>query len=373
MTASFFNPFPEKRAFQSSLLRWYSLHKRDLPWRKTADPYKIMVSEFMLQQTRIETVLPYYGRFLKAFPSLLRLARAPLQKVLKFWAGMGYYARARNLHAAARIIRRDLSGKIPATKEALLTLPGFGPYTAGAVASIAFNQRTAAPDGNVKRVLSRLVNAPASAPSLERKRQLEFYLEDLIPERQASGFNQALMDLGAMVCLPVRPKCHLCPVRRFCPFTTEEKKKGIPPERRRREEIWAIALIENKGRFLIHRQEGKGLLGGLWQFPTLVSSPETGLGPADDSLPAKRTLRKYLRDRFGITTRFRNPLSPLRHEFTHIRATLCPYLFSLAPGKSVAKTIPALETRWVKISGLSRYPISRAMTKVADLLNAERR
>jgi len=326
-----------------------------------------MVSEFMLQQTRIETVLPYYDRFLKAFPSLPRLARAPLQRVLKLWAGMGYYARARNLHAAAKIMVRDLGGKIPATREALLALPGFGPYTAGAVASIAFNQRTAALDGNAKRVLSRLSEARDSASPVGRKRQAEGFWEDLIPEGHASEFNQALMDLGATVCLPARPKCRLCPVRRFCAFIKAGKKEEKRRGRSRREETWAVALIEKKGCFLIHRKEGKGLLGGLWQFPAVVFPMETDSEPAEKGGAAEEILRRHLRDRFGIKTKFQKALVPLRHEFTHIRATLSPYVFSLTPGRAALKTPSGPGVRWVKLSSLSRYPVSRAMMKVADL------
>jgi A/G-specific adenine glycosylase len=324
-----------------------------------------MVSEFMLQQTRIETVIPYYRRFLKAFPSLPRLARAPLQKVLKLWAGMGYYARARNLHAAAKIIARDLGGKIPKTGEALLALPGFGPYTAGAVASIAFNRKAAALDGNTKRVLGRLSGGGNAASTSTGKERLAGMALDLIPEGRASDFNQALMDLGATLCLPGRPECARCPVRRFCRFLTAGGEEKKPREKRRREEIWAVALVENKGRFLIHRKEGRGLLGGLWQFPAVVFP---GGSPSD---PAEEILGRYLRDRFGIKIEFRKRLVPVRHEFTHIRATLSPYLFSRRPGPAAPLPAAGPALRWVNLSGLSRHPVSRAMMKIADLASRD--
>jgi A/G-specific adenine glycosylase len=327
-----------------------------------------MVSEFMLQQTRIETVLSYYDRFLKAFPSLPNLARAPLQRVLKLWAGMGYYARARNLHAAAKIIVKDLGGKIPSAKEALLALPGFGPYTAGAMASIAFNQRAAALDGNVKRVLSRLFGISNFVSSLSKKKLLENFAEDIVPEGYASEFNQALMDLGATVCLPVRPKCPSCPIRRFCSFPAAEKRAEKRQERNRREEVWAVALIESNGRFLLHRKDGRGLLSGLWQFPTVVTPGKAVLPPGKNGGREKEVLRKNLREIFGIKIKFRKTLPSLQHSFTHIQATLIPYLFSLAQDQNVPKTILHPPARWVELSGLSRYPVSRAMMKVADLL-----
>jgi len=363
------NPLTEKRAFQCSLLRWYSQHKRDLPWRRTRDPYKIMVSEFMLQQTRIETVLTYYDRFLKVFPALPDLARAPVQRVLKSWAGMGYYARARNLHAAARKILNELGGKIPSRKSGLLSLPGFGPYTAGAVASIAFNEIAAAVDGNVKRVLRRLFGIDKPIAALQQKKELEEIQEDLIPPGRASDFNQALMDLGAGICLPLRPKCSSCPVKRHCLFpqagAREEAGKGA--RRKQRNENWLIALVEKDGRFLMHQKEGNGLLAGLWQFPTAVFPekarfPRKGIGKMEKGLLKENMLRN-----FGMKITFRKALPPLQHSFTHIQATMKPYLFSLSLDDAGSTLTPS--ARWVKLSNLSHYPVSRAMVKVSTLLS----
>lgn len=203
---------------QRSLLRWYAGHQRNLPWRKKRDPYWIMVSEFMLQQTRVETVLPYFERFLKLFPTLPSLAQASLPKVLKAWAGLGYYARARHIHEAAKIIWRDLAGKIPSTKKKLLSLPGFGPYTAGAVASLAFNRPEPALDGNVRRVLLRVHDLWKSVPGNRLEKILEKFIKNFIPAGRASDFNQALMELGALICIPSQPRCPSCPVKNFCSY-----------------------------------------------------------------------------------------------------------------------------------------------------------
>ena len=358
------NSLPEKPAFQRALLRWYETHRRNLPWRKNADAYRILVSEFMLQQTRVETVIPYYQRFLALFPSLKDLARAPLPRVLKAWAGLGYYARARNLHRAAKTICRDLDGKIPGTKEELLRLPGFGPYTAGAVASLAFNQPVAALDGNVKRVLGRLFpefHDPRRAPA---PKNLEKFLEGWIPMGRASDFNQALMDLGAAVCIPSRPGCSTCPVLKFC-ATKGQLPDKKPTVRKFRNETWAVALVEREGRFLLHRNEAQGLLAGLWQFPKVVveRNPRTDTNRED---PGK-LLKKYLLEDFGLGVKIRTRLPEMEYFFTHIHALMKPYLCFLVDGAH-PPPLPK-SARWVKPSGFSRYPISTAMRKMAALLN----
>ena len=202
-----------RRAFRETLLRWYRRHRRSLPWRGTRDPYRVWVSEIMLQQTRVETVRDYYRRWLREFPTLAALARAPVARVLKLWEGLGYYSRARNLHRAARQIR----GRVPETVAELQQLPGIGRYTAGAIASIAFGQRAPVVDGNVARVFTRVF------ARTDRHWELA---EVLLPSRNCGDFNQALMELGALVCLPVQPRCEKCPLRGVC-------RRGQLPARRR--------------------------------------------------------------------------------------------------------------------------------------------
>ena len=213
-----------KRRLQQNLLRWFEKNARDLPWRRTKDPYAIWVSEIMLQQTQVDTVIPYYKRFLKTFPTVRRLAKADLAEVLSIWEGLGYYSRARNLHQASREIVSRFKGRIPETLDDLLSLPGIGRYTAGAILSIAFNKEVPILDGNVKRVLSR-VFAISGNPSKGNTQALLWQLsESLIPKGHAGSFNQALMDLGAMICTPKDPQCSDCPLRRVC----KGKESGDP-------------------------------------------------------------------------------------------------------------------------------------------------
>jgi len=207
---------PRYKEVPRLLLKWFGKNARDLPWRRTNDPYAIWVAEIMLQQTQVDTVEPYYHRFLKRFPTVRRLARARPDTVLKLWEGLGYYSRARNLHLAAKTILRDHDGNIPRTKQALLSLPGIGLYTAGAIASIAFNRNEPLVDGNVIRVLCRLLRIRENPKSGPVQKQLWQIAKELLPSGRAGTYNQALMELGATICLPRRPSCDICPLQKIC-------------------------------------------------------------------------------------------------------------------------------------------------------------
>ena len=327
-----------------------------------------MVSEFMLQQTRVETVLPYFNRFLKLFPTLPSLAQASLPRVLKAWAGLGYYARARHLLEAAKIIQRDFEGKIPPAKHSLLSLPGFGPYTAGAVASLAFNRPEPALDGNVRRFLSRLHGLGGSFPRNQLEIFLENFVKDIIPRGRASDFNQALMEVGALICIPSQPRCPLCPVKKFCSYRRAEDKRKKSIGKKIRREVWIVALVEQEGRFLLHRKEGTGLLAGLWQFPTVVVN---GDGNAEELIRAdgskeRKALRRMLQLDFGLKVKIKGPLPPQEHSFTHMQVTMNPLLCSAVRLSPLLP--PSLKVRWIKPVNFSRYPISRAMSKIAALI-----
>ncbi len=346
---------PEKRAFQRSLLAWYARHKRNLPWRRDRDPYRILVSEFMLQQTRVETVIPYFDRFLTLFPTLESLSRARLQKVLKSWAGLGYYARARHLHAAARYVCAQLGGKIPETKIELLKLPGLGAYTAGAVASLAFDEPVAAVDGNVHRVLGRLLRKEIPR---ENKREWEKRAEELIPPGRAGDFNQAMMELGAVICNASQARCPSCPVNRFCASNGRAHRKPRR-EKKQRDEVWAVSLIEREGCLAIFKNEARGLLRGLWQFPTAVINAEA------DRRKMIFESKKTIKERFGLEIAVRRALPQQEYYFTHIHARILPFLCS---AKEVAGGKGQEKMRWVRPENFSRYPISTAMRRIAALI-----
>jgi A/G-specific adenine glycosylase len=310
-----------------ALFRWYGRTKRDLPWRGERDPYRILVSEVLTQQTRIDQAVPYYHRFLKAFPDFDALARARQERVLKTWEGAGYYARARNLHRLAREVFR--SG-LPETYDELLHLPGLGPYTAAAVASIAFGQRVAAVDGNVRRVLARLhsVERPST-------RWLDETARALLPRRRPGDWNQALMELGARVCLPKRPQCPSCPLRRFCRGRSDPGRYPKPVRRTQRQVRAAALVLEGVGGdgYVLERRLGRSL-SGLWGFPL-----EEGRGAA-------AALKK--RFRFSRT----KVIGTVRHQFTH---------------KDFTVTVHFARTRRV-CRDPARLPLSRLDQKILKLV-----
>lgn len=254
----------ERRRFAADLLDWYEAHRRRLPWRETSDPYRIWVAEVMLQQTRTEKVKAYYERFLEAFPTVKDLARAPLDRVLKMWEGLGYYARARNLRRAAELIVKRHGAQIPDNRAELLELPGIGSYTAGAILSIAYNREEPVLDGNVRRVLSRVLLVEEDPRRAEGK--LQRAMKALIPSGRARGFNQAMMELGATVCLPRSPRCDACPVGAFCRARRHGRQDELPlkPQTATRpHQEAAVGLIWKDDKLLISRRPEQGLLGGL--------------------------------------------------------------------------------------------------------------
>lgn len=268
------------RYFSSELLNWYDVNKRDLPWRRSRDPYHIWVSEIMLQQTRVDTVIPYFHRFIERFPTIEALADAPEDDVLKCWEGLGYYSRARNLQSAARQITEQYGGVMPSGKEEVAGLKGVGPYTAGAIRSIAFNIPAAAVDGNVMRVLSRYFLIEDDIMKIKTRTRMEELVLTLVPEGRASDFTQALMELGALICTPKSPKCLVCPAMEHCAGRLEGKEESLPVKTKAkppRPEHRLSAIVEgtgvHEGKILIRKRPAAGLLAGMWELPHIEVPP----------------------------------------------------------------------------------------------------
>jgi A/G-specific adenine glycosylase len=314
-------PFDSPAAAASmrrALLAWYRRHARTLPWRATRDPYRVWVSEAMLQQTRVATAAPYYVRFLERFPTLDALAAAPRDRVLEAWAGLGYYRRARHLHEAARTVVRDHGGRLPDDPGAFAALPGVGRYTVGAVLSIAFDRPLPVLDGNVARVLARLTARPWSARDRAGAQHLWALATRLVPMRRPGEWNQALMELGARVCTPQRPRCGECPIARGCRGRASGAPADFPPvtpRRAARRIRRAVALVERDGRWLLTRRTGT-LLGGLWEPPG-VDVPE--------GEPAAAALVALLRG-MGVRAKLRPAGRTVRHVLSHRVIEADPWL-----------------------------------------------
>lgn len=302
------------------LLDWFDAHRRELPWRREPrDPYRVWLAEIMLQQTQVATVIPYFERWLERFPTLRALAEAPLDDVLKRWEGLGYYSRARNLHRAARQVVFESGGVIPDTASGLRELPGIGPYTAGAIASLAFNRDEPLVDGNVKRVLGRLFAGDDRTATVAG---LWALAEALLPPGRAGAFNEALMDLGATVCAPAAPRCMMCPVRDACAAFGAGDPEAFPPKRARpgvpHRHVGTAIITDSAGRLLLAQRERRGLLGGLWEFPSTDFSE--GLDASAGMAPH---IERALRESFGLDVRLAETdiAGVERHAFTHFRIT----------------------------------------------------
>jgi len=346
----------EAKEFQSKLMQWFSAHHRKLPWRSTRDPYRIWVSEIMLQQTTVRAVIPYYERWIAWFPDIRTLSRAPLQRVLKAWEGLGYYQRVKNLHRAARIVVARHGGVLPQSEEELRRLPGFGPYTTSAVLSLAFGRPHPVLDANVRRVMMRLGRIRGKGGPGTDRRLLET-LRSLISHRHPGRFNQALMELGSTVCRSKNPLCLLCPVTKFCLAYKAGEQEVIPtPRKRTYKDIEAVVgVVENQGRFLIQKRPEKGLLAGLWEFPG--GKIEPGETPVE-------ALRRELREELDAEVESETHLLSLRHAYTRYRVRLHAFLCRL-------RGRPRPKSRnhcWIEPENLKKYPFPSGSAKIVRVL-----
>lgn len=338
---------PSPAHVRSQLLDWYAADHRDLPWRRTHDPYRILVAEYLLQRTRIKTGLPYYERFIARFPTARELAKASLDDVLAAWEGLGFYGRARRLHAAAQVIVDRHAGEVPASFEALAGLPGIGPYTAGAVGSIAFGLSVPAVDGNVTRVLARLFRIHEDVTKRETAMRIRDLAARLVPPDRPGMFNQALMELGATVCTPTAPACPACPLEDLCLARAAGEQDRLPtskPAGRVPTIRVVFGLVRREdGRVLLVRRPDQGLLAGLWALP----------GGEKDAAEDERTaLRRLIRSQTGLRVRVFRPLAPVSHMFSHRRWR--GTIYSCTPTGSTRR---GAETTWMAPGGANSTPI----------------
>ena len=351
--------FPEN--FRRNLMDWYDANHRILPWRKTKDPYLIWVSEVMLQQTRVDTVLPYYVRFIQRFPTLDDLAGADLQEVLKKWEGLGYYARARNLHAAGQSVVKDHNSKVPDNYDSFRALPGVGDYIASAVLSMAFDLPYAVVDGNVKRVLGRLLlmDTPVNQPKSH-----SFFAsvaKRLLDQNSPGRFNQSVMELGALICTPGRPDCTACPVSVFCAAFSNQAVLEYPkkiPSKKKPVRKMAAALVIHGNRIFLSRRPAKGLLGGMWE-PVCVELEQK-------ELPAS-ACKRFLNRNLNLKASDFIYLGVVLHSYTHFN--LEAHVFACRGQGSPDECDEAGCFKWMDLNELSDYPLHRAAQKMLALMS----
>ena len=346
------------------LLDWFRQVRRDLPWRRTHDPYLIWISEIMLQQTRVDQAKPYYERFVNRHPDVASLARADLDEVLRLWEGLGYYSRARNMHKAARQIVDLHDGIFPETYDDVIALQGIGPYTAAAVTSIAFNEPRAVVDGNVIRVISRLYGIAEDVRLTSTLKRIANRADELLDRTQPGDFNQAMMELGATVCTPKTPSCPSCPLQNSCHAWQHDRVSHYPfksPGKKRPHHQIAVGVIrDDRGRMLIARRPDHAMLGGLWEFPGGKQEPGESL---------TGTVQRELREELGVdVTVDPEPFEVIRHAYSHFTITLHAFFASLADGSAPPKAKNDEPFRWVPAYELADFAFPKANRKITEAL-----
>jgi A/G-specific adenine glycosylase len=356
-------PAKTAAALRRRLLVWYAAKQRDLPWRRTSDPYRIWISEVMLQQTQVATVIPYYARFIASFPDLAALARADRQTILKHWEGLGYYRRAHHLHQAARELIASGAGRVPDRREVFRKLPGVGDYIANAVMSIAYDAPLAVVDGNVKRVLARLCGLTTAANHPAGHRKYQAAADNLLDQRHPGTHNQALMELGALVCTPRNPDCGACPWQTAC-FAHRNGVVADYPHRIRKapipEHAMVAGIIGHRNRLLIVQRPSEGLLAGLWEFPG---------GRRKAGQPAESACRRILGQTTGLRVSVHRHITRVNHAYTHFRIVVDLFLCRKDMGRVRLQGPAAF--RWIRPGELQNFPFTGAHKKTFAMLSSD--
>ncbi|MFC0273821.1 A/G-specific adenine glycosylase [Metabacillus herbersteinensis] len=346
--------------FQKELIQWYKQEKRNLPWRKDQDPYKVWVSEIMLQQTRVDTVIPYFNQFIHKFPTIDALANADEEDVLKAWEGLGYYSRVRNLQSAVKEVKENYGGIVPNDPDEISKLKGVGPYTKGAILSIAYNIPEPAVDGNVMRVISRILTIWEDIAKPKTRKIFEESIYQLISQEDPSSFNQALMELGATICTPTSPSCLLCPVREHCAAFHEGVQKELPVKSKKKKpkavQMAAAVLYDQEGNLYIHKRASTGLLANLWEFP---NSEVQTTSPTLQSI--REQLTYSLEEEYGVTVQLSELSGTIQHIFSHLIWNISVYF-----GK--VEAAPNLQR--VTVAELERYAFPVSHQKIYKLFMA---
>lgn len=350
----------EQLTFQKALLDWYFANERDLPWRENHDPYRIWLSEIMLQQTQVITVIDYFQRFTAAYPDVFSLAKAQEDDVFKLWEGLGYYSRAKNLLRCARVLVAEHEGIFPKDEKAMLSLPGIGPYTAGAILSIAYNLKTPAVDGNVLRVYSRLYALSDDIADPKVRPKFENLVREDLPEDRRH-FNQALMELGALICTPKSPKCDACPVAAYCKASASDCVSQLPVKLKRlkrSEHRVPVAYVTFEEEILLIKRPSEGLLANLWGFPSVELALDS------DTSSEQIALKDWLSEHLDIQCNLAQPTpaSSAKHVFTH--KTWHMNLWHFNANEKVHVDFP--EMVWVKRSDIAKYPLPTAFVKLIE-------
>lgn len=349
--------------WRNKLLNWFNTHQREMPWRSNPLPYNVWVSEIMLQQTQVDTVIPYFNRFLTRFPTVHDLAKAPQDDVLKLWEGLGYYSRARNLHKAAKYVSEELKGELPSDYKGLQTIPGIGPYCAAAITSIAFGNPVPVVDGNVFRVFTRFwgiyddIKLPATRNML---------FDRLTPEIQyvdPSSFNQGIMELGALVCSPKQPKCNQCPLSDECFAYNAQTIEDLPVKAKAKPVPHfniAVGVIWKDGKLLIGKRKEDQMLGGLWEFPG---------GKQKENETLQETVIREIKEETSLDVSISKQYCTIKHAYSHFKITLHVFKCEYTSGKAKANTTD--DIKWIQLSDIESYAFPKANIKALEIIKKE--